>query len=148
MAFTPIDSSDFALWCTSRLSSRNEHAMQTLGNTLDQKVPPEVTGAEIQIFLQDEGGAPDIWMYFDGKNKKIRKSDLSIYPGRSMCLDLGLEVLSELESENNHDAANIVKQWFSDCWYSVGGLEYSVPVTLSVHDGWGDGKYLILTNRK
>jgi hypothetical protein len=87
-------------------------------------------------------------MYFDGKNKRVSKSDISIYPGRSMSLDLGLEVLSELEPENNHDAANIVKRWFSDCWSSAGGLEYSVPVTLSVHDGWGDGKHLILTNAK
>ncbi|XAH21483.1 hypothetical protein AAFF27_15810 [Xylophilus sp. GW821-FHT01B05] len=145
---TIVDSGAFAHWCSELLASRREQAMQRLRALFDQVLPAEVTSAEIQIFFQDDGGAPDAWMYFDGKNKRVSKSDQSIYPGRAMSLDLGLDVLSELEPKNTHAAANSIKEWLAECWSSVGGQEYSVPVTLSIHDGWGDGKHVSLTAKK
>jgi hypothetical protein len=148
MSTTTVDSGEFEHWCSGLLASRRGQAMQRLRALFDQVVPAEVTSAEIQIFFQDEGGAPDVWMYFDGKNKKVSRSDHSLYPGRAMSLDLGLDVLSELEPQNTHAAANIIKGWLAECWLSVGGQEYSVPVALSIHDGWGDGKQVSLAARK
>jgi hypothetical protein len=148
MSPTIVESGEFEHSCARLLATRREQATQRLRTLFDQEVPAEVTSAEIQIFFQDDGGAPDIMMYFDGKNKRVSKSDHSIYPGRAMSLDLGLDVLSELEPQNTHAAANIVKRWLTECWLSVGGQEYPVAVALSIHDGWGDGKQVTLVARK
>ncbi len=128
------------------LSSRTSHAEQWLRELLNRQVPPEVSSAELQIFFQDDGGAPAVWMYFDGRDKRVSKSDTSIFPGRSMELDLGLDVLADLEAKDTDVAAAAVKQWVADCWGMAGGNDYPIPVTLSVHDGWGDGKQLALAS--
>jgi len=145
---TNVDSGDFEERCSRLLATRRERAMQLLRTLIKQDVPSEVTGAEMEIFFQDDGGAPDVWIYFDGKNKKVSKSDQSIYPGRAMQLDFGLDVLSDLETHETNAAANVVKAWLAECWFAIEAENYLVPLTLSVHDGWGDGKQVALVPRK
>ncbi len=132
--------------CRALLSTREPHAEQWLRGLLNRQVPPEVTSAELQVFFQDDGGAPAVWMYFDGRHKRVSKTDLSIFPGRSMELDLGLDVLADLEAKDTDVAADAVKQWVAECWSLAGGDDYPIPVTLCVHDGWGDGKHLKLAS--
>jgi hypothetical protein len=141
---SPQDADSFR----QKLSNRTPHATQHLRALIERQLPPDVTGAEVQLFFQDDGGAPSAWIYFDGRNKKVSKTDLSIFPGRSMELDLGLEVLSDLESHDTSVAADVVKYWLAECWHHAGGKDFGVPVVLTVHDGWGDGKQLNLRSQR
>lgn len=130
-----------------KLSEQTQYATKQLRALVDQRLPPDVTGAEVQVFFQEDGGAPSAWIYFDGRNKRVSKTDPSIFPGRSMELELGLDVLSDMEPQDTSVAADIVKHWIADCWQQAGGRDFGVPVVLTVHDGWGDGKQVNLRSQ-
>jgi hypothetical protein len=118
--------------------------------------PSTVISAEVQIFLGDEGrGAPSAWIYFDGLNKKVDNSDTSIFPGRALEIQLGLEVMPDFDDRyfeiNKFPGvelqANVVKAWFAECWWKAGGWAYMIPAKVAIHDDFGDGERIILTER-
>lgn len=117
-------------------------------------VPNSVKDAEVQIFLGEEGlGTPKAWIYYRGENNKVDHSDPSIFPGRAMELSLGLKSLDLFDEKYFSDAefkalsmvANTTKYWFAECWWKAGGWSYAVSAKVWIHDGFGDGKALELS---
>lgn len=128
-----------------------------LREVLKTPVPDSVTSAEVQIFFGDDGlSTPNAWIYFDGKNKKIDHKDQSIFPGRALDLALQVEGADDFDERYFTDetfgglsiVANTVKSWFAECWWKAGGWSYPIKVEVWIHDGFGDGKSIILTENR
>ncbi len=72
-----------------------------------------------------------------------------------MELSIGLDVMEDFDENyfTNPEfggldiAANSVKSWFAECWRKAGGWSYAVPTEVAVHDGFGDGKSIELSDR-
>jgi len=120
---------------------------------LAQALPDAVLTAQVEVFLDDSGySAPAVWLYFSGKNTRISKSDKSIFPGRSLQFEFNLAALADFDEEYFTSefnglgvAADVMRQWVAECWWKAGGWSYRIPVFLAVHDGWGNGKLVSLT---
>lgn len=140
--------------CLERASS---HLINQLRELLHRPVPNSVKEAEVQIFLGEDGlDLPSAWIYYRGENNKVDHTDPSIFPGRALELSVGLEEMDEFDEGYFTDenfggltlAANLVKNWFAECWWKAGGWSYSVPVLVWVHDGFGDGKSIQLSEHR
>jgi hypothetical protein len=113
----------------------------------------DVQYADIEVFLDEYGGAPSVWVYYLGENNKVDRNDQSIFAGRSLDLQLPLDRLADFderyflgeEFRGLFLAANVLKSWFSECWWKAGGWTYSVATRLKVHDDRGDGNVIRLT---
>jgi hypothetical protein len=126
--------------------------IERLRSLFTQKVNPDVQRAHVEIFLDDYGGAPSVWIYYRGRNNKVDSKDQSLFAGRSLDLALPLNGLTVFDDRyftgdfrGLHLAASVLKPWLSECWSNAGGRSYTVPTTLTVHDGFGDGKIVQLT---
>jgi len=117
-------------------------------------VPDAVDEAEVQIFLGDDGmEAPSAWIYYQGTTNKVDSSDPAIFPGRSMELSSFVGSLDDFNEEYylNEDfggvglIANTTKLWLAECWWKAGGWAYSVPTKVWVHDDFGDGNSIQLS---
>jgi len=118
-------------------------------------VKEDVRYASVEIFLDDYGGAPSVWMYYRGENNKVDGQDQALFAGRSLDLELPLTDLTafdqryffsaEQEFPGLHLAGNVMKSWFAECWWKAGGWCYPVPTLLKVHDDLGDGNLIQLT---
>lgn len=138
------------------LDLASPHLILSLREFLSLPVPSSVKDAEVQVFFGDDGlSLPSVWIYFRGENNKVDHTDQSIFPGRSMELSVGLDKMDDFD-ENYFTApnfggldvaANAVKSWFAECWWKAGGWSYSVPAKVMVHDGFGDGKPVELSDR-
>ena len=141
--------------CLERASREFIDSLQRL---FSLSVPSSVREAEVQIFLGEEVGleVPSAWIYYQGENNRVDRSDQSIFPGRSMELSVNLEEMDEFDAEYfSSDAfpgtdlvANTIKAWLAECWWKAGGWSYPVPVKLWVHDGYGDGKPIELSEHR
>ena len=148
-----LSESEFQVRYHSILEGASGSTIEKLKALLIRPLGAGVSSAEVEVFIGEYGAAPDLWMYFDGRNKRVDRSDLSLFPGRSLSLELELDQLSEFDEQyfetelfpGNDLAANAVKAWFTKCWQQAGGGAYAVPVTLAVHDGFGDGKVIALS---
>ena len=138
------------LGCLNRVSS---NYITSLKELLSLPVPESVTEAEVQIFLGDDGfEAPSAWIYFQGKENKVDSSDQSIFAGRSMELPSFIERMEDFDEKYYSEEfggigmiANTTKQWFAECWWKAGGWTYKVPTKVWVHDDFGDGNYIELS---
>ena len=43
--------------------------------------------------------------------------------------------------------ADTLQAWFAECWWKAGGWAWPIPLWLHVHDGFGDGRGIALTER-
>lgn len=135
------------------LEQKTKSAVDAIREVIGFHLPDEVLSAEVEVFLDDSGyGSPTIGIYFAGKNARVSKSDMSIFPGRSLRFEIDLKALSKFDEEyftSDFDglglAANVLRQWFAECWWKAGGWTYRIPVVLAVHDGWGNGELVSLT---
>ncbi len=126
---------------------------EKLHSIFQMKLHPDITEAETQLFLDDESGiTASFWIYFDGKNKKIDKNDKSLFPGRSMeiiNLDFSVVCNDLFDSADKFDdldlQANLLKNWFAECWKNQIGEQYQIPFEIAVHDDFGDGKIIKLS---
>ena len=133
-----------------RVAGRTITAVRTL---FAQRANSDVQSADVEIFLDDYGGAPSVWIYYRGENNKVDHADPSIFPGRSMDLELPLNKLADFderyftgdEFRGLFLAANLMKAWFSECWWKAGGWTYPIAASLHVHDDLGDGAVIQLT---
>jgi len=140
--------------CLDHSSARLiEELRQLFGRT----VPSTVRASEVQIFFGDDGlNKPAVWIYYRGDNNKVDHSDPAIFPGRSMQLSTGLECMDDFDESYFNDslfnglyiAANSVKLWFAECWWKAGGWAYPIPVKLKVHDDFGDGTTIDLSEHR
>ena len=128
-----------------------------LRTLLARTLPPTVTSAEVQLFLGDDGrDDPKAWLYFDGHDKKVDQSDHSIFPGRALEIRLGLGATPDFDGRYFEGGdfpgvdlqADSLKAWFAECWWKAGGWAYALPAALDVHDQFGDGERIALTERR
>ena len=149
-----LSQNQFADQYRRSLDRLSPHAIQQFRELFAREVPTTVETAEVQLFLDaDNYGAPSAWIYFSGEDNKVDNVDQSIFPGRSLELQIGLDQIEELDERyfSDHEfgglnlMANVLKNWFAECWWKAGGWMYSVPAKVQVHDGFGDGHYVQLT---
>lgn len=144
----------FAVRYRGILDRQTRSAVRTIREVLAKTVPDDVLSAQVEVFLDDTGhGAPAVWMYFSGRNTRISKSDESIFPGRALKFELDLAALATFDeayfaSDFNGlgTAADLMRQWVAECWWKAGGWTYPLPVVLAIHDGWGSGELVSLTD--
>lgn len=141
------------------LEQKEAELLEILVNLFQMPLREDITSADAVIFMDKEcENIAGVWIYYDGKNKKIDKNDKSLFPGRSLEIinlsnpqsDAILRHISEVsESEEKFEyidaLANLVKGWFAGVWKKADGENYPVPVTLAVHDNFGDGKVVKLS---
>ncbi|ARP52885.1 hypothetical protein ALFP_0998 [Alcaligenes faecalis] len=135
----------------------SKHLIAELCTLFALPVPDSVADAEVQIFFGDDGlETPSAWIYYRGDNNKVDSNDPSIFPGRAMELSIGLDRMNAFHEDYFLDeafdglsiAANTTKAWFAECWWKAGGWSYAVPVTVWVHDGFGDAAGIELSERR
>jgi hypothetical protein len=132
----------------------------SLRTLFTRPINPNVQFAHSEIFLDEYGGAPSVYIYYRGENNKVDHKDETLFAGRSLDLELPLSALAEFDEryfisleDGEREfpglelAGNILKSWFSECWWKAGGWAYPLPTTVSVHDDWGDGNVIKLTEK-
>ena len=140
--------------CLDRIS--NEF-ISALREHISLPVPETVEEAEVQIFLGDDGmETPNAWIYYQGHNNKVDSSDPSIFPGKSMELPMDLSSVDDFDEEYYTDEefgginiiGNTVKEWLAECWWKAGGWSYQVPTKVWVHDDFGNGEPIELSEHR
>lgn len=132
--------------------------IDTLRSLFNRQVNADVQKANIEVFLDEDAGAPAVWIYYQGENNKVDNRDESLFAGRALDLELPLSALpafderyfvaqedGEREFPGLALAADTLKSWLAECWWKAGGWTYQIPTTLKVHDDWGDGTVIRLT---
>jgi hypothetical protein len=126
-----------------KLDGLSKPVIAHISTLLSVPVAPGVDEAHVEIFPGEDGASPDVWMYWHGKNNKVDHADPSLFAGRSMHLELGLEILAEIDEQyflhpeqfpGLELAVPILSRCVAECWWKAGGWRYPVPVTLAVHD--------------
>jgi hypothetical protein len=139
------------------LDKASAKLIEELRTLLALPLPPTVTSANVEIFLGEDGrDEPHAGIYFDGVNKKVDHTDPSIFPGRGLEIRLGLDAMPDFddryfESEEFPGVdlqADALKAWFAECWWKAGGWAYALPTVVDVHDQYGDGERIVLTERR
>lgn len=114
-------------------------------------VSPDVTGCEVQVFPDEYGdGHVSVCMYFNGRNRLVRRSDPSLYCGAVVrfaeyAQDLPLYAPSSYNFDTRDATVRCVIDWFAECWRGAGGEGYRFPVSITGHDGFGTPDHLPLT---
>jgi len=138
------------------LDAASPHLIDTFRTLLARHVPRSVKEAEIEVFFDLDGPFPPVaWIYFAGDYYRLDPTNQSIFPGRSMKLSIGLEKMERFDDRYATDQAfgglaamaDATKAWIAECWWKAGGWSYRIPVVLGVHDGFGDGTYVKLSER-
>lgn len=132
-----------------KLDHLSDEAIRTLRCLLAIPLSQGVNEASLEVFLDDYSGASSVWAYWRGKNNKVDHTDQSLFPGRSLELDLGLKALVDIDERYFVDpdtfpglqlTATLLSRWLAESWWKAGGWAYPVPTTLAVHDfesyGW------------
>jgi hypothetical protein len=153
-----LDEKDFMAQYRNALDRVSPVVVSVLSAHLAREVGPGVDLAHVEVFVDEYGGAPDIYIYYRGRNNKVDRRDQSLFAGRALNFEFPLDALAEFDERYfvaGEDgeytfpglslAANTLKAWFAECWRNAGGSTYAVPTTLAAHDGWGDGKLVHLT---
>ncbi|WP_259758946.1 hypothetical protein [Pseudomonas sp. GCEP-101] len=120
---------------------------------LVRPLPDQPLRGDVQLFLGENGlDTPDAWLYLSGENNKVDASDPTLFAGKALDLQLGLEDAPEFDPAYFEEdfqgvalIANTLKSWFAECWWKAGGWSWPVALTLAVHDGFGDGERIPLT---
>jgi hypothetical protein len=146
----------FVSWYKKCLDRASHHFINELRQLFHQPVPTTVTNVNIEIFLsEDDESKPDARIYYNGKNSKVDDKDPAIFPGYGIHLSLGLEQMEDFDRRYFQDdifdgrnlIADTVKAWLAECWWKAGGWAYPVPVHLQVHDDFGDGFTIKLSEK-
>lgn len=132
-----------------KLDRLSDHAIRALRDLLAVPIGDGVDEAHLEIFPDEYGRAPSVWAYWRGKNNKVDNADPSLFPGRSLELDLGLKELADIDERyfvgpdefpGFQLMVPLLSRWLAESWWKAGGWAYPVPTTLSVHDfgsyGW------------
>lgn len=128
------------------LDGLSKASILRIRNLLNEPTPIAIRSAEVQVFVDTENyGTPSLWLYFVGDNVKTSQASREV--------QLGLEELEEVDEQyftnfafgGPHLMADALKTWFAECWWKAGGWDYGVPVDVDVHDGYGDGHKIHLS---
>ncbi len=138
-----LDKEQFAAMYRRQLERISKGAIEAIREHLALPIGPGVEDAHVVIFPGEDGGAPAAWIYYGGKNKKVDSQDLSLFPGRSIELDLGLEPLGDIDERyfirpETFPGLDLIVpllgRWLAECWWKAGGWAYPLPTVLTVHD--------------
>jgi hypothetical protein len=153
-----LTQSQFSARYKRELDHVSPSVIALLCSLFTRPVNPDVQFANVEVFLDEYGGAPSVWIYYRGANNRVEHTNEALFAGRSLDLQLPLSELAEFDeryflSLEDGDvefpglmlAANVLKSWFAECWWKAGGWTYSLPTTVKVHDDWGDGNIILLT---
>jgi hypothetical protein len=145
----------FAARFRGLLEKHSQTLLAELRKIFAMPIGAGVKSAHVEIFLDEESETgPSVGIYFDGKDKKVDDTDLSIFPGRTLMFAEYLHNLPSFDlkyfSDDNFKAldiqADVVKAWFAEWWWKSGGWDYPLPVDVAVHDDYGDGQPIPLTS--
>ena len=144
-----LNQEQFVSMYQRKLDRLSDQTIRALREILTLPLGHGVDGAHLEIFQDEYGGAPSIWAYWRGKSNKVDHVDQSLFPGRSLELDLDLKDLAEIDEQyfSRPDefpglqlTASLLSRWLAESWWKAGGWTYPVPATLAVHDygsyGW------------
>lgn len=129
--------------------------IQRLRELLRQPLEDGLRDGEIQLFLGEDGrDAAEAWLYLSGASNRVDASDPRLFPGKALDLALGLGHAPDFDEAYFADGfggvdllADTLKAWFAECWWKAGGWAWPIPLWLHVHDGFGDGRGIPLTER-
>ncbi|MDR6843042.1 hypothetical protein [Pseudoxanthomonas sacheonensis] len=144
-----LNQEQFVSMYQRKLDRLSDQVISALRDLLAVPLGHGIDEAHLEVFPDDYGGAPSIWAYWRGKNNKVDHGDQSLFPGRSLELDLDLRDLAEIDEQYFVEpdkfpglqlTADLLSRWLAESWWKAGGWTYPVPVTLAVHDfgsyGW------------
>ena len=139
---------------TQSLHKKSDELIDKIHEFLKEELEENVSSAEFVIFPEEYGySANSIWMYLDGKDKRLGKDDPSLFAGKSFDFYSSFEQIP-LIAESTYEEINyphlitdIIHNWFKECWWKAGGWYYNVPVTIIGHDGWGHLEHSELTKK-
>lgn len=144
-----LNQEQFVSMYQRKLDRLSDQTIRALRELLTLPLRQGVDEAHLEIFPDEYGGAPSIWAYWRGKSNKVDHVDQSLFPGRSLELDLELKDLAEIDEQyfvgpdefpGLQLIASLLSRWLAESWWKAGGWTYPVPVTLAVHDfglyGW------------
>lgn len=149
-----LSEQEFARIYREHLERYSESLIKEIKWMLEQPVRSDVSEIYVEVFPDEEGdGLVSIGMYFDGRNKKVDRTDKSFFPGRYLGIaeyanDLPLIDIEEYKEKFSvvDVTVELVKEWFVSCWKEADGHNYNLPVTLKGHEDFGNGKIIALTN--
>ena len=116
-------------------------------------VSADVTDCEIQVFPDEYGdGCVSVCIYFNGRERLVRKNDPSLYCGACVRFagfvrDLPMYAPTAYDFDTGDVTVRCVIDWFTDCWRAAGGEDYRYPVVITGHDGFGTPDQIPLTRR-
>lgn len=126
-----------------KLEHHSDQAIETLRRLIALPVQGDVDAAHLEVFPDEDGGAPTIWAYWHGQNNRVDHNDPGIFPGRSFELELDLRALATIDERyfiapddfpGLQLSAALLSRWLAESWWKAGGWFYPLPTTLAVHD--------------
>jgi len=98
-----------------------------------------VTDIELGVFPDETGdGHVSVWCYLQGPNRRVSRSEPTLFAGKSIQLTDGMRVpLHEPDAYgfSTADAStNAVMQWAESCWREAGGERYRLPAVITGHE--------------
>lgn len=138
-----LNKDQFTSMYQRKLDRLSDHAVRTFQDLLALPIGPGVEEVNLEIFPDEYGGTPDVWAYWLGKNNKVDQTDPSLFPGRSLELELGLNDLADIDERyfvgpdefpGLRLTVSLLSRWLAEAWWKAGGWAYPVPTTLAVHD--------------
>jgi hypothetical protein len=151
--FPPVSSGDqFRELYLSFLRRHSSAVIDDIGHLLQRTdVSTDVTDCEIQVFPDEYGdGHVSICMYFNGRNRLVRKNDNSLFCGACLRFadfvrDIPLYDPGSYGFQAVDIAVCCVIDWFSECWREAGGDGYKYPVVITGHEGFGTSETIQLS---
>ncbi len=123
------------------LQRHSPQLIEEIKSFLARDIPEDVKEATVEVFPDEYGdGYASIGLYLAGKTYK----NISFAEYANDLPSIDIESYSE-EVNIPHLVVDLVKQWFAECWWKACGWDYSLPVELLGHDGFGDGDSIKLT---
>ena len=137
----PIDAVSRAY--TKELERHSEKLIEEISSFLAQRIPDGVSEATVEVFPDEYGdGVASVGLYLSGKLTKH-------IPFAEYVNDLPLIDVQSYEDEFRVPDLIVdhVKRWFAESWWKACGWQYSLPVELFGHEGFGDCSSIKLTNK-
>jgi len=142
---TSVACEKFKILYFKELEKYSEALIVDIKTILAIKPNPDVNDASIELFTDELGeGWLAIKMTFNGKHKEVDEVKQGIYCGLIVTvIDItGLPVTDFCTFEEifiSDIIANIVNNWFLDCWKKANGHNYSLKVEAFNYGDFGDG---------
>ena len=115
-------------------------------------ISPDVTNVDVQVFPDEYGdGHVFVWMYFNGRNRFVRKNDPTLYCGAGYQFAKDVDGIP-LYNPRGYEfsvadlTVDCVIEWFVESWKTAGGENFRLPAVIAGHDGFGNSDPIDLTH--